>query len=106
MKKTLIIFLISLFCGSGAYAGAKFKGYSRTPNAQTEILREPLERFEESSKNFLILVKGHAAFYTFPKKESYNDQVREFLQSSLKSKKSITLEVDPTTSQIHELGSP
>lgn len=98
--------ILLLLASSDVYA-ARFKGYGRPLGSEDVMtLTEPLARKKESSKEFLILVHGHAAFYAFPKKPENNEQVREYLASRLKSKNPIQIVIDPTTAQIIEMKDP
>ncbi len=100
--RIVFIMLTTVVCCMSAQA-AKFKGYRKGASEETMTLKESLDRFEETPKDFLILLQRHSGFYLFPKKPEYSSQVREFLNSRMKSKKTIQLQIIPTTSQILNL---
>jgi hypothetical protein len=79
---------------------ASFKGYKRQPAGETLKYTETVERFSETQDDFLILISRHAALYRFPKSVSYADQVRDYLNNRIRTKKLLIFEVDPTTAEI------
>lgn len=85
---------------------SKFKGYGRTPSAESKTLTESVDRFEETQTDFLILLSHHAALYRFPKTNEYASQVREFLKQRMKSKQPVVVSIDPTTAQILYIEDP
>ena len=97
------VFLLILFIASSAFA-ASYKGFKRLPSAETIVFSEPVIHFLENEKEFLILFSKHAAFYKFPKGKEYAEQVRTFLKDRILSKKNVSAEINPLTTQIFTLG--
>lgn len=85
---------------------SSFKGYRRQPTAELTTNTGTINRFIETEKDFLILISGYAAFYRFPKTVSYADQVRGYLNSRMKTKKTVVFEIDPRTAEIINLSDP
>jgi len=98
MKTFLLVFFCAMFANA-----ASFKGHPKVSGSEVMILEEPLDRFEESSSEFLVSIEKHSAFYSFPKSKEFADQVREFLKSQGKKKQVLILEIDPVTAKIYSI---
>lgn len=85
---------------------ASFKGYKKQPASSVLKYTESVERFSENQKDFLILISRHAALYRFPKSVGHADQVRDYLNKSIKSKTPVIFEVDPTSTEILNISDP
>ncbi len=83
------------------YASAsKLKDNNGKYQTQSMTLTESLEKIVETEKEFLILFSRHAAFYRFPKKSESTSDIRLYFKKLIKSKKRITVEIDPVSTEI------
>ena len=95
----VLIFVLSMVSIQQASA-TKFKGFTGNYKTKSITLNESVERVVETEKEFLVLFSRHAAFYRFPKKSETTSDVRLFLKKLIKSKKRITVEIDPVSTEI------
>ncbi len=81
----------------------KFKGYSRNPSSESLVLKDVIDRVQETDSDFLILIMHHPAFYRFPKNPETAKQIRDFLRDRLKKKKVLEFQIDPVSAEIYYL---
>lgn len=82
---------------------ATFKGYQKPKDALTLVLKDSVWKFDESDRNFLVLLKHHDSFYRFPKQKETASLVRSFLQKSIKDASILSFTIDPIKAQIYEI---
>lgn len=98
----ILLFAVLMVSSNQALA-TKFKGYGGNQSTKIMSLTESVDRFVETEKEFLILLSRHAAFYLFPKRAENSSEVRSYLKKLVKSKKRITVEIDPVSTEIKYL---
>ncbi len=79
---------------------SKFKGHDKIRGSEQMNFNEPVERFIETKKEFLILFVHHPAFYFFPKNKSSAREFRDFLNTRMSSQKKLLVTFDPKTVKI------
>jgi len=100
MYKIFIFIFAAVIVYSNHVLASKLKGNSAKFQTQSMTLTESVEKLVETEKEFLILFSRHAAFYKFPKKLETTSEVRLFLKKLIKSKKRITVEIDPISNAV------
>ncbi len=96
-----VLIVIILGCSKHATA-AQFKGYE-VKSSSTAEFNESVVRFIESQKEFLILFSKHSAFYRFPKKQSIDIQIRDFLEARSKTAVKVRVKYNPMTAEIQKI---
>lgn len=97
LNKKVTAALILLAMNANA---ASFKGYNKDTSVDALKYTEKVQRMSETKKDLLILISGQAGLYKFPKTVSYFDEVKNYLSDSMKAKKTLVFEIDPTTAKI------
>lgn len=103
--KALSFVLIGIILTTTAYASS-FKGYKKSSSGDSLKYTASIQRILETDQDFHILISGYAAFYRFPKTVSYADQVRGYLNTRMKNKKKVVIEIDPRTAEIIFISDP
>ncbi|MDG0814804.1 hypothetical protein [Bdellovibrio svalbardensis] len=101
MKHLIVLLFILLGVQTIAMsAEAKtFTGFKRIPTSIVNELNGPVREFIETDSQFKILIGKHAAFYNFPKDQNAVE-LKQLLEESTKSKKTLKFKVDAVTRQI------
>ena len=101
MKFELLFF--TLIASYHSIASSKsFTGSTCKPKCVMMDLSGPIILYREKENSLKIVVGKNAAFYNFPKRKDATE-VRQFLDSHVKSKKKIKITVDAVTRDVISL---
>ncbi len=109
MRKIWQVFLIGLICFmvfNLKSEASSFKGYEKSPDGEILVMNETIDEFQETEKDFLILLSRHAALYRFPKVQDSSRQVRIFLNKCIKLKATLIVHIDAVTARIMSIEDP
>lgn len=99
------LIVLALLIATPAFAASTFKGFPKAAKAKSVEIKGKVVNVTENNAEFMIGLERQAPFYLFPKNAADQVNIRDFLSNLKVKKKSVTLEVNPKTTQVYFLKS-